>query len=163
MQVSAGQLVRIAVELRVKGGELIESSKRTGPVEYKHGTGQMLAGLEKQLEGLRAGDEKTGVIAAADAFGTAESQPKVIVPRSSFPVGTSVAVGAQFEAKGPQGTPVTLEILSADGDAIHTRVVHPLAGKDIEYAAKILGVRKAPPPVPKGGGAVELELEPDAD
>ena len=159
MEVGADKLVRMAVELRVKDGELIESSNRSGPVEYKHGAGQMLAGLEKQLEGLKAGDEKKGVIAAADAFGTPESQPKMSVPKASFPSG-SVEVGSRFEAKGPHGTPVTLEVLSVDDANVHARVVHPLAGKDIEYAVKILGVRKAPPPVPK---TEELELEPDAE
>jgi len=162
MQVSAGHLVRIDCELRVSGGEVIESSKKTGPIEYKHGSGQMLAGLEKRLQGLRAGDQKSGVIPAAEAFGTEESQPTMSIPRSSFPAFSTLDVGSRFEAKGPQGTPVTLEVRTVTDAAVSARVVHPLAGKDLEFDVKILGVRKGPPPVPKST-VEELELEPDAD
>lgn len=160
MKVSAGHLVRIDCELRVSGGEIIESSKKTGPIEYKHGGGHMLVGLESRLEGLSAGEEKSGTIPASEAFGTEDSQPKMSIPRGSFPADAKIEIGSRFEAKGPQGTPVTLEVLTVTTEAVSARVVHPLAGKDIEFAVKILGVRKGPPPVPK---AEELELEPDAE
>jgi FKBP-type peptidyl-prolyl cis-trans isomerase 2 len=149
MKVSAGHIVRIACELRVAGGELIESSKKTGPIEYKHGSGQMLAGLESRIEGLSAGDEKSGVIPAAEAFGKVETQPRLSVPRTSFPADAKVEKGERFEAKGPNGLPVTLEIVSVDGDAVVARAVHPLAGKDVEFEVKVLAVRPPPPPVPK--------------
>lgn len=158
MKVSAGHLVRIECELRVAGGEVIESSKKTGPVEYKHGAGQMLEGLESRLEGLGAGDEKSGTIPAAEAFGTEESQPKMSIPRGEFPKETKLEEGARFEAKGPQGTPVTLQVLAVHDDRVETRVVHPLAGKDLEFSVKVVAVRKAPPPVPK---TEVLELDPD--
>lgn len=164
MKVTAGTLVHIHCELRVSGGEIIESSAKSGPIEYKHGTGQMLAGLESRLEGLAAGDEKSGTIPAAEAFGTEESQPKMSIPRGSFPADAKIDIGARFEAKGPQGTPVTLQVLSVNDEAISARVVHPLAGKDIEFSVKILGVRKGPPPVPKSSVAEEItDLEPDAE
>lgn len=156
MQVSAGHIVRIDCELRVSGGEVIESSSKTGPVEYKHGAGQILSGLESRLEGMGVGDEKSGVIPAVDAFGTPESQPKMTIPRSSFPSDAKIEIGARFEAKSPQGTPVNLEVLSVEGETISARVVHPLAGKDIEFKVKVLSVRPPPPPVPKSVDDVEL-------
>lgn len=162
MKVSAGRFVRIDCELRVSGGDVIESSSKTGPVEYKHGGGQMLAALEARLEGMAVGDENSGVIEAADAFGTDASQPKMTIPRASFPEDAKVDVGARFEAKGPQGTPVSLEVLENDGDTITAKVVHPLAGKDLEFRVKVLSVRPPPPPVPKSP-AEELELTEDVD
>lgn len=161
MKVGAGQQIRIECELRVHGGELIESSAKSGPIEYKHGTGQMLAALEKELEGLTVGDERSGTIPAAKAFGTDATQPKMSIPRASFPADATIDVGSQFEAKGPDGTPVKLEVLAVTSDAVSAKVVHPLAGKDIDYRVKILAVRRAPPPVPK---SVELEeIEPDVE
>ena len=46
MKVSAGHVVRIDCELKVSGGDVIESSKKSGPVEYKHGGQQMLKVLQ---------------------------------------------------------------------------------------------------------------------
>jgi FKBP-type peptidyl-prolyl cis-trans isomerase 2 len=158
MNVAEGRFVRIDCELKVSGGEVIESSSKTGPVEYRHGAGQILPALEARLEGMAVGDEKSGVIPAADAFGTEESQPEMTIPRASFPSDAKVEIGARFEAKSPKGTPVTLEVRSVKDDTITARVVHPLAGKDIEFRVKVLSVRPPPPPVPKPVHE-ELELE----
>lgn len=163
MKVSAGHIVRIDCELRVSGGEVIESSKKSGPVEYKHGGGQMLTGLESRLEGMGVGDEKTGVIPAAEAFGTEESQPKMTIPRASFPKDVKIEIESRFEAKGPQGTPVTLQVLSVEDETITARVVHPLAGKDVEFSVKVLRVRPPPPPPPPGAAAEVLDVDPDPE
>jgi FKBP-type peptidyl-prolyl cis-trans isomerase 2 len=163
MKVTAGNIVRIDCELSVSGGAVIESSAKTGPVEYKHGGGQMLAALETRLEGMAVGDEKSGVIPAAEGFGTEETQPKMTIPRASFPKDAKIDEGARFEAKGPQGTPVTLQVLSVTDDTITARVVHPLAGKDLSFRVKVLTVRPPPPPVPKKAPEEILELEPDSE
>lgn len=155
MLVRDGQFVRIDCELRVRGGEIIESSKRTGPVEYKHGAGQILRALEAKLAGMGVGDEKSGVIPAAEAFGADSST--MAVPRASFPSGTKLEVGAKFEAKSPQGTPIKLEVRSIEADTVTAKVVHALADKDLEFHIKVLAIRPPPPPVPKSR-VEELEL-----
>ncbi len=148
MDVAKDRIVRMDCELRVSGGEVIESSAKTGPIEYKHGSGQMLAGLEKQLDGMKVGDEKSGVIKAKDAFGADDSLPTMTIPRAEFPKDAKLEKGARFEAKSPQGTPITLDVVSVETDTITARIVHPLAGKDLEFKVKILAVRPPPPPVP---------------
>ena len=158
MKVSQGNFIRIDCELKVKDGDVIESSKKSGPVEYKHGSGQMLKGLESRLEGLAVGDEKDGVIPAAEAFGADSDQPKMAIPRTNFPKDSKIEKGNRFEAKGPNGTPVTLEVLTVDDKEVVARAVHPLAGKDIEFKVKVLSVRPPPPPVPKGQVVEDIEL-----
>lgn len=160
MKVKAGLVVQIDVELKVKGGDVIESSKKSGLVAYTHGSGQMLAGLEKELEGLEAGAEKSGIIAAKDAFGTPESQPTKKLPRAEFPKDAKIAKGDKFEAKGPTGTPITLEVIDVDDKVVTARVVHPLAGKEIEFTVKVVSVK---PPLPtKPAPPISLEeIEPE--
>jgi FKBP-type peptidyl-prolyl cis-trans isomerase 2 len=158
MKVSVGCSVRVEVELKAKGGEVIESSAKSGPIEYRQGSGQMLAGLEKQLEGLEAGAEKSGTLAPADAFGTEESQPTMKLPRAEFPKDAKVAPGDRFEAKGPTNAPLLLRVIEVDEKLITAQVVHPLAGKEIEFKVKIVSVK---PPLPKQ--APVEEIEPDAD
>ena len=147
MKVAKGLMVRCEYDLRVAGGEVVESSSNTGPIVYKHGSGKMLAALEKQLEGMTAGEEKSGKI-PADAIASPDSAPTLAVPRSLFPADAKIEVGSLFEAKDPQGRPLTLEVRSDDGDQVTARAVHPLAGKDLEFRIKVLSVRDAPPPVP---------------
>lgn len=160
MKIARGRSVELAYELKVKGGAVIESSTRSGPLRYVHGDGKMLPGLEKRLEGLQPGDERQGEIPAAEAFGTEASLPVKEMPRSAFPAGAKLEPGAVFEAKDPaSGAPIQFKVISATAQVASVRLMHPLVGRDIEYQVTVLAVRDAaatgrPPPVP---GVVELD------
>jgi FKBP-type peptidyl-prolyl cis-trans isomerase SlyD len=160
MKIARGRSVELSYELKVKGGSVIESSTRSGPLRYVHGDGKMLPGLEKRLEGLAPGDERKGEIPAAEAFGTEDSLPVREMARSAFPKGLKVERGAVFEAKDPvSGAPVHFKILSANETTASVRLMHPLVGRDIEYQVTVLAVRdpstaSGPPPIP---GVVELD------
>ncbi len=161
MKIARGLSVELAYELKIKGGDVIESSDRSGPLRYVHGDGKMLAGLEKRLEGLSPGDESKGVIPAKEAFGNEDALPIREMPRDAFPAGADIKPGSVFQGKDPAtGTPVAFKVLSADAKATRVRLLHPLADRDIEYRVTVLAVRdprtqgSSPPPIP---GLVELD------
>jgi FKBP-type peptidyl-prolyl cis-trans isomerase SlyD len=170
MKIGPGLAVEIEYELRVKGGDVVESSARTGPLRYVHGDGKMLAGLESRLTGLGPGEERRGDIPAPEAFGTEESAPTAVMPRSAFPKDAKLEPGARFQGKDPaSGGPVQLKIVSVDGAGsaatAKVKLLHPLLGRDLEFRVKVLSVRDpriaaVPPPPP---GVVELDLQPDED
>jgi|KBSSwiStaDraftv2_1062776.scaffolds.fasta_scaffold23570_2 FKBP-type peptidyl-prolyl cis-trans isomerase 2 len=167
MQIKRGEKVRLEYELKVAGkdGDIIESSRKSGPILYEHGAGKMLAGLEKRLEGMAIGDEMRGVIPAAEAFGTEEMLPTRELPRKEFPAGEKLEVDRVFQARDAQGQPVSFKIVGVGADKVKVRFLHPLAGKDIEFWVKVLMIddpasRKraavAPPPPPADAvGAVD--------
>jgi FKBP-type peptidyl-prolyl cis-trans isomerase SlyD len=139
------------VELRVVGGDVIEQSV----VEYFQGAGTMLPGLEHAVEGLEPGGRKEGVIAADQAFGNPASQPSKAIPRAEFPKDASLEPGAEFAAKSDNGQDVVLVVEKVDDEAVHVRLAHPLARKDISFQVEILTVTDpTPPPLP---GAALLE------
>lgn len=146
MEIQGGHIVRIECELKVHGGDVIESSKKSGPVEYKHGAGQLLVALEKKLEGMKVGEEKQGTIPAKEAFGGAPAIEEKL-SRKAFPAEAKLDVGTRFEAK-MNGSNVFLEVVSTDGDEIRAKVIHPLADKDLDFHVKVLAIRPPPPPVP---------------
>jgi FKBP-type peptidyl-prolyl cis-trans isomerase 2 len=165
MKIARGLSVLIEYELKVKDGEVIESSERNGPLRYTQGEGKMLPGLEQRLEGLSPGDERAGEIPAREAFGTEESLPVKEMARKDFPGDAAPAVGAVFEAQARSGRneTVAFKVVAVTSDKVTVRFLHPLVGRDIEFKVKVLAVddpkaRKpgAPPPPP---GVVELDLE----
>jgi FKBP-type peptidyl-prolyl cis-trans isomerase SlyD len=162
MKIGAGCYVEIEYELKVRGGDVIESSSRSGPLRYVQGEGKMLPGLEARLAGLGPGEERSGQIPAAEAFGTEATLPIKEMPRGSFPKGAKLDPGLEFEAKDPaSGVPVRFKVVSADANVVKVRLLHPLVGRDIEYRVKVLSVRdgrsrSGPPPAP---GVVELDLD----
>lgn len=142
MKVTQGKKIKMEYELAIDGGEVLESSENRGPLEYIHGTGRMLAGLEQQIEGLTVGDEQSGVISAALAYGSGKDEdlPTKMVRRSDFPADETVEKGKQFEAKDPNGNPIAFRVVAIEGEDVTVGFIHPLAGKDIRYKVKILEI-----------------------
>lgn len=170
MRVANGCIVKIEYELRVRGGETIESSAKGGPVVYKHGAGQMLPGLEQRLEGMAVGEEKVGVILAADAFGTESSMPTRQMDRAAFPSEADLRPGRVFETTDAHGRPVRMRVEAIDGARVTVRLLHPLAGRDLEFRARVLSIddpsqrkRETVPPPPTPADAIAALDESDGD
>lgn len=143
------------VDLSIVGGDSLEKNT----VEYIHGGGTMLPGLEKVLEGLEKGAKKEGVIKAADAFGNPAMHPTKEMKRTEFPKDAKLKEGERFTAKGVNGgMDVVLQIDKIKGDDLTVKLVHPLADKDIKFAVEVVQVRDTrPPPLP--AAALKLEEE----
>jgi len=58
MEVATNTVVSIRYVMKNSGGEILEDIMDKEPVEYLHGSGNILPGLEKGLEGLPAGFTK---------------------------------------------------------------------------------------------------------
>jgi FKBP-type peptidyl-prolyl cis-trans isomerase 2 len=159
VKIEKGRRVRLKVRLQVVDGDVLEQSV----VEYFHGAGTMLAGLERVIEGLSAGDKKEGIIAAADAFGNPAAQPRKLLSRTEFPAGAVLKVGEEFAAKAEGGQDVVLLIEEAGDDQVQVRLVHPLASKDISYEVEVLAVTDPTPPPLPATAIAEAEDEADAE
>ncbi|MEZ4403045.1 MAG: FKBP-type peptidyl-prolyl cis-trans isomerase [Kofleriaceae bacterium] len=154
MKITAGVRVRLKVHLSVVGGDTLEKSV----VEFIHGGGAMLPGLERLLDGLEKGATKQGTLKAKDAFGDPKLAPIKKMKRTEFPKDAKLKAGDQFTAKGAAGgTDVVLKIEKIDGDDLEVRLVHPLADKDLAYEFEVVGVSdpKPPPPPPRALGLTE--------
>jgi len=133
------------VELSVVGGATLERST----VEYIHGGGTMLPGLEAVLAGLEKGARRDGVIKARDAFGNPAMHPLKRMKRAEFPKDVKLEAGEKLVAKGANDMNVVLRIEKVSGDDVDVRLVHPLAEKDIQYAVEVVQVSDPrPPPMP---------------
>lgn len=152
MKIEKGRRVRLKVELTA-GSDVLEKST----VEFVLGAGTMLPGLEARLLGLEPGAKKEGVLPAKEAFGNPDLHPKKQMKRSEFPADAELQVGMRFAAKGADnGLDVVLQIEKVDSDIVETRLVHPLADKDLSYKLEVLQVTDPrPPPMP----AAALKLE----
>jgi FKBP-type peptidyl-prolyl cis-trans isomerase 2 len=154
VKVDSGKRVRLKVELKVVGGEVIEKSV----IEYIQGGGAMLQALEDQVHGCEAGAKKSGVIPAEQAFGDPRAQVRKVLAKKEFPQEAQFEVGMRFQAKDATAKQdVVLQIDKVLDDTIEVVICHPLADKDIAYQFEVLAVTDpTPPPLPPDLlGAVE--------
>jgi FKBP-type peptidyl-prolyl cis-trans isomerase SlyD len=123
-------------------GEVIDSSQGKAPLAYLHGHGNIIPGLEKQLEGKAVGDKLVAEVAAAEGYG--EHNPEMVVEanRSQFPEGAELVAGMRFQAQTPAG-PRIAQITKVDGDTITVDTNHPLAGVNLKFDVEIMEIREA--------------------
>ncbi|MEP6965758.1 MAG: peptidylprolyl isomerase [Polaromonas sp.] len=133
-----------AVTLRLKvsdaQGKVIESDKE--PMVYLHGGyGNTLPKIEQALEGQEPGFQATLALAPEDAFGLRDEALLRTIPRSQFPPG--VKVGGQLEGRGSDGREQLFNVSKIKGDIVILDGNHPLAGKALRFAIKVVDVRLA--------------------
>jgi FKBP-type peptidyl-prolyl cis-trans isomerase SlyD len=142
--IAPGQVAAIAFTLRNADGETLGEVSADEPVEYLHGRGNIVAGLERALAGSRAGDELVVRVAPEDGYGDVDPTKVQSVPREEFPPDVELEVGMQFGAEDEHGGEAVIWVksIAADG-TVTVDGNHPLAGQTLEYRVRVLGVRAA--------------------
>ena len=142
MKITQNKVVNIDYTVKDKDGNVIDSSKGGMPLEYIHGTGRIISGLEKALEGKDVGDEFSVEIEPKDAYGEYDDSLLIEVPRKNFDVSTEIKVGMSFHASSPGG-PAIVRVTKISDDIITVDANHELAGKTLFFDVKVVSVREA--------------------
>lgn len=136
-------VVNLTYCLKNSDGEELDRSDKDQPFAYLHGTGQMVPGLEKALEGLAVGDKKEVTVPPAEGYGDLVPSLKTQVERSNFPADADIQPGMQFEAEAEENRRIIFEVISVEGDKINIDGNHPLAGQTLHFSVEVTGVREA--------------------
>jgi FKBP-type peptidyl-prolyl cis-trans isomerase SlyD len=142
MQITKDSVVTMHYTLTDPKGEVLDSSQGKDPLSYLHGHGNIIPGLEQQLEGKASGDKLVAKVTAADAYGERNEALVVEAQRSQFPEDVELQPGMRFQAQTPNG-PRIAEITRVEGDAVTVDTNHPLAGVDLQFDVEVVGVREA--------------------
>ena len=104
MKISKDKMVSIHYTLTDKDGEILDSSAGGEPLQYLHGRGFIIPGLENRLEGACSGDKLSVDIPALEAYGEYNNEAVFDLPRENFPEGMDIQVGMlSFKANSDQG------------------------------------------------------------
>ncbi len=150
MQIANQTVVTIHYTLTDDKGVVLDSSAGEEPLTFVQGSGTMIPGLEKELEGKSPGDEFKVSIPPAAGYGDRDEELVQKVPRETFPV-DDVEVGMHFQARGPEGTRI-LTVVATDKENVTIDSNHPLAGATLNFDVKVVEVRAATPEDLMGGG-----------
>jgi len=129
--------------LKNSNREELDRADKDKPFAYLHGNGQMVPGLEKELEGLAVGVKKDVKVSPAEGYGDLNPQLRIEVDRANFPKDADIQPGMQFEGQGDGGTRTVFTVKAVVGDKIHVDGKHPLAGETLCFSIEITGVRDA--------------------
>jgi len=136
------KVVALEYTLKDDSGKLIDSTGEGEPLQYIHGTGDMLPGLEKALDGKDSGDTIRVTLPPADAYGHCDEDLVIKVERSQFEHPDQLEIGTRIHLLTPEGS-YDAAIKAVDGDEVTLDANHPLAGVTLEFEVKIFEVRDA--------------------
>ena len=152
-QIVEGSNVTLFFHLTVPGEKIVVQDVR----QFVQGQHQLLPVLERQVMGMRTGEEKTVDLSADEGFGPYDATKRKAVSKSDLPKNTKEGDVLKDRA----GQPATVTHLSDDSAVIDYN--HPLAGKPVHIMLRIIHVEnpsypdvgKTPIAVPSHQGLVE--------
>lgn len=142
MQISNNSVVAFHYTLTDDNGNVIDSSEGREPLTYLQGSGQIVPGLEKQMEGHQAGDKFNADVAPEEGYGPRHDELMQEVPKQAFQGVEDIQPGMQFQGSGPQGQ-LTVTVVKVEGDTVFIDGNHPLAGQTLHFAIDVTSVREA--------------------
>ncbi len=121
-------------------GSVFDSSDGREPLSFTMGEGQIIPGLEAAVEGLKAGDEKTVTVPAAQAYGDRDPNAMQQIPRDQIPDHIPTEPGTQLQMQAPNGQAIPVMVAEVSDTHVTLDANHPLAGQDLTFAVKIVSV-----------------------
>jgi FKBP-type peptidyl-prolyl cis-trans isomerase SlyD len=142
LKVQDGQVVSMEYTLKVDG-VVTDSSEGREPLEFVHGAGNIIPGLEREMAGMAVGDSKDVMIAAAEGYGERDDEAFMDVPRDQFPAEIPMKVGTELQVQNQAGQPMFARIEQVEDTSVRLNFNHPLAGKDLHFSVKVVDLRDA--------------------
>lgn len=141
-KVSEGKLVSLEYTLTLDDKSVVESNVGAKPLTYTQGAHQLPPALEQALEGMAVGDSKQVTVSAAEGYG--EMDPKAVqeVQKELIPP-EALKVGTRLQGKTPSGQVVYPLVAEIKADTVVLDFNHPLAGKTLHFAVKVLDIQQA--------------------
>lgn len=136
-----GDTVSIHYTGRLPDGSEFDSSAGREPLEFTLGAGQIIPGLEKEIEGMAVGDKSTVTIPADEAYGPHRPEAVQEVPRTQIPEEIDVAVGTQLQGMTQDGRQLNLTVVEVGNESVTLDANHPLAGKDLVFDVELVGIK----------------------
>jgi FKBP-type peptidyl-prolyl cis-trans isomerase SlyD len=140
--ITEGVVVSLAYTLTVDGKE-VESADRDEPLDYLHGAGNIVPGLEELLEGKRVGDRVHATLPPDMAYGDYDPEETDEFERELLEIDVDLEVGMEVEVEDEDGYTYVATVIKLTDDTVTLDFNPPLAGKTLTYDLEVVALRPA--------------------
>lgn len=137
-----GNTVKVHYTGKLKDGTVFDSSlQRNEPLEFTLGQGNMIAGFEQAVTGMKVGDTKVADIPVDHAYGQKRDDMVLEVPKNDVPENINPEVGQRLAVQQKDGQSIPVTVTNITDSSITLDANHPLAGKDLVFEIELLDVK----------------------
>jgi len=133
--VKKGDKVKIQYKVSLTNGTVFKESKPGKPLEFTVGDDKMPRGLDQAVLGMELREEKNVTVYSKDAYGKRNEDLVMKFVRSDLPRSFEPEVGRVVKIRNIPGT-----IIKIDEENVYLDGNHPLAGRDVVFDIKVIGI-----------------------
>jgi FKBP-type peptidyl-prolyl cis-trans isomerase 2 len=145
VKVTEDSFVTIDYLIRLPGGQTFPADGIPDTISFCMGHGVMPPALEAAMLGMTVNEHKQVQLLPSEAYGEVDEELITEVNRADFDPETDLRPGLIFETLDDENQPVHFVVVEVKPDTVVIDFNHPLAGKEVEIAFTIRGVREAKP------------------
>ena len=139
--VQDGLVVSMEYTLSVDG-EVLDSSKDAGPLQFLAGYDNIVPGLEREMVGMKIGESKDVLVLPEDGYGEFDEEAFMEVPRSEFPADMELEAGLELNVSDEDGQHQLAFVESFNDETVRLDFNHPLAGAELQFNVKVVALRE---------------------
>ena len=136
----SGDTVKIHYTGTLDDGSQFDSSAGRDPLEFEVGSGQVIPGFDKAVEGMAVGDSKNVRIEPDEAYGQRHEQLVQEVDRSLLPDDLDPKEGMTLQSSSPDGQTMQFMVTAVAEDTITVDANHPLAGQVLSFDIELVEI-----------------------
>ncbi len=122
--------------------EQLDTNVGGNPLEFISGMGQIIPGLEKEIENLAAGEKVDVMVEPAEAYGEYNDEAVQNLPKEQF-AGIDLVEGMTLYGTGEDQQTVQVTVKTVSDNEVTIDYNHPMAGRTLMFSVSILDVRDA--------------------
>jgi FKBP-type peptidyl-prolyl cis-trans isomerase SlyD len=147
MNIQDEKVVSLTYTLLVDG-EVKDQANEENPLEFIFGLGYLLPKFEEYIKGKQVGDTFEFTLNAKEGYGEYDAQAVVELPKHIFEVDGKIQdqllfVGNVIPMMNQAGGVIPGKVVEVGDDTVKMDFNHELAGKDLHFSGKVVGVRDA--------------------
>jgi len=139
--VQDGVVVSMEYTLHVDG-EQLDTSEGQGPLQFLVGYGNVIAGLESEMMGMKVGDSKDVVVQPENGYGEFDDEAFMNVSKKDFPKDMPLEVDTELTVRDEEGHARYARVDGVEGDSVRLDFNHPLAGAELHFSVKVVALRE---------------------
>jgi peptidylprolyl isomerase len=142
MTIKKGDKVKIEYTGKLTDGAVFDASEGKEPLKFEVGAGEVIPGFDKAVEGMKKDEDKTFTLSVEEAYGPVRPELLQEFPKDKLPTEPEPKEGMMLVMQAPNGQQVPAKIAKVDGDKVIIDINHPLAGKELTFDIKVVGVNE---------------------
>ena len=136
----SGDTVKIHYTGTLDDGTQFDSSAGREPLEFELGSGQVIPGFDKAVDGMTVGESKNFRLEADEAYGEHHDELVQQVDRNALPDDIDPQAGMALQSTSPDGQVAQFTVTEVTEETITVDANHPLAGHALNFEIELVAI-----------------------